>query len=266
MRTARRKIVGPFCTALLFLFPASCAGPSAVQKAESVPGYDAQGVRGQLTYERRPLKDAYVYAYRTYSTNLLGPADFASDPSAADGSYSLPLVEGQYYLVARKRASGENTGPIAPGDFYTVNPGNPVTVKDGSYSKVDLELRKMTDPMFLQTTAREETKTGIRGIIVDKEGRPVSWVFAMAYRDSNMKRIPDFTSVVTSTDGKFVIYLPEGGTYWLAARKNFRERPVSGEPYGLFQGSADHSVKVPNGRFVENVTITLEPYRKGIQD
>lgn len=251
---------------LLGLLTASCAGPGAMQSSPGGAVYGEQGVKGTLTFQGKPLKDAYVYAYRSYSTNLLGPADFASNPSAADGSFTVELVEGAYYIVARKRASGDNTGPITKGDYYTVNPGNPVIVKPGGYASVDLELAKMADPMFLQATSRQESNTGVRGTIVDEEGKPVAWVFAMLYKDDDMKRIPDFTSVMTSTSGEFVVYVPSGGKYWLAARKNFRERPVVGEPYGLYKGTQDYSIQVPNGGFVEGVTITLQPYRKGIQN
>jgi len=228
--------------------------------------YGAQGIKGTLSFQGKPLKDAFVYAYRSYSTNLLGPADFASAPSASDGTFTVELVEGAYYIVARRRATGDNTGPIMAGDLYSVHSSNPVTVKDGKYSIIDLDLVKMRDPMFFQSMSREETNTGIKGKIVDAEGKPVPWVFAMAYTTSDMKRIPEHTSVMTDADGEFAVFLPKGGKYWLAARKNIREKPVVGEPYGLYQGTPDYSIQVPDGGFVEGVTITLEPYRKGIQD
>jgi len=266
MRSGRRFTPRVFVPSLLCLFALSCAGTETLRPPGEAAVFGKQGIKGKLLYQGKPLKESYVYAYRSYSTNLLGPADFASDPSGPDGSYTVELVEGRYYIVARKRARGDNTGPIMKGDFYTVNPGNPVVVEPGKYETVDLELEKMRDPMFLRATSREESDTGIRGTIVDEEGRPVPWVFAMLYKDNDMKRIPDYTSAVTSPDGKFVIYLPSGGRYWLAARKNLRERPVAGEPYGLYRGSPDYSIQVPDGRFVENVTLTLEPYRKGIQD
>ena len=88
----------------------------------------------------------------------------------------------------------------------------------------------------------------------------------MAYTSSDMKRIPEFTSAMTDSTGTFEIFVPEGGRYWLSARKNVRERPVSGEPYGLYDGTPDHSIEVPAGKFVEGVKITLGEYRKGIQD
>jgi hypothetical protein len=88
----------------------------------------------------------------------------------------------------------------------------------------------------------------------------------MAYTSGDMKRVPEYTSVMTGTDGMFVIYLPRGGKYWVSARKNIREKPLEGEPYGLYAGTPDHSVLVTEGRFVGGINIQLEEYRKGIQD
>jgi hypothetical protein len=251
---------------LISLLAASCAGPGAMQSGSEEAVYGKQGITGSLTFQDKPLEGAYVYAYRSFSTNLLGPADFASAPSASNGEYGIELVKGAYYIVARKRATGDNTGPIVAGDLYSVHSSNPVTVRDGKYAMIDLELVKMKDPMFFQSMSRAETNIGIKGRIVDGEGRPVPWVFAMVYSTSDMKRIPEYTSVMTDADGTFAIFLPKGGTYWLAARKNIREKPVSGEPYGLYAGTPDHSILVPDGGFVEGVTITLEPYHKGIQN
>lgn len=245
---------------------AACAGSPAAGPGEREAPRERQGVQGALTYEGEPLRDAYVFAYRSIKTNLLGPADFASGPSGPDGSYGVDLVRGSYYLVARKWMSGDSSGPLTLGDLYRVHPSNPVTVDDGSFRIVDLDLVKMRDPMLFQDRSRAGSGTGVRGTIVDDRGEPVPWVFAMAYSTSDMKRIPDHTSSMTEADGTFVIDLPGGGQYWLAARKNLRERPVDGEPYGLYLGTEDHSVQVPEGEFVEGITIKLGEYRKGIQD
>jgi hypothetical protein len=244
---------------------AGCAGPGAMTQ-DSGTAISPGGIAGKLTHDGRPLQGAYVYAYRSQGTNLLGPADFASDASSRDGSYSIDLVAGAYYIVARRRVSGENTGPIATGDLYSVHPANPVTVREGKTTAADLDLKLMRDPMFFQAQSRTESKQGVRGVILDEKGDPASWVFAMAYTSRDMKRIPEYTSVMTDGSGTFEIFLPQGGKYWLAARKNVREKPVSGEPYGLYRGSSDYSIVVPDGKFIEGVEIRLEPYRKGIQD
>jgi hypothetical protein len=266
-RTFLSSSRGTLIPVILFLgLMAACAGSPAPGPGEREAPRERQGVRGALTFEGEPLGGAYVFAYRSLAANLLGPADFASRPSGPDGSYGVELVRGSYYLVARKWMSGENSGPLTLGDLYRVYPSNPVTVDDGSFRIVDLDLGKMRDPMLFQDLSRAGSGTGVRGTIVDDRGEPVPWVFAMAYSTSDMKRIPDHTSSMTGADGSFVIYLPGGGKYWLAARKNLRERPAAGEPYGLYLGTEDHSVQVPEGEFVEGITIQLGEYRKGNQD
>ena len=85
---------------LLGLLATSCAGPGAMQSSPGAAVYGEQGIKGMLTFQGKPLEGAYVYAYRSFSTNLLGPADFASTPSASNGEYDVELVEGAYYIVS----------------------------------------------------------------------------------------------------------------------------------------------------------------------
>jgi hypothetical protein len=243
---------------ILPLLLAGCAAPaSRPAPAGDVP---FQGVRGTLTRGGRPLAGAVVYAYRRQSANFLGPADFASAPSGPDGAYVIDLVEGSYWLVARKRASGSEAGPLAPGDLQRIHPGNPAVVTPGAFTAVDLELEQMRDLMYSRSGPRGPTATGIRGWITDESGAPVAWVFAMAYTSPDMRRVPDFTSAMTAADGRYVIHLPAGGRYWVGARKQIRERPAPGEPYGLYEGAPDHAVEVPTGAFVDGIDIVLRPF------
>lgn len=253
--------------ALLMPLLAACAAPparlSSASGAASAAGPVAvptQGVRGTLTHQGRPLAGASVFAYRRQSANFLGPADFASAPSARDGSYLIDLVEGSYWLVARKRASGSDAGPLVPGDLQRIHSGNPATVAAGAFTTVDLDLEEMRDLMFSRTGPRGPTATGIRGRITDESGAPVAWVFAITYTNADMRRVPDFTSAMTAADGRFVIYLPAGGRYWVGARKHIRDKPAPGEPFGLYEGSPDHAVDVATGSFADNVDIVLKTF------
>jgi hypothetical protein len=218
-------------------------------------------VRGRVTLRGAPVAGATVYAYRRASASFLGPADFASAPTGRDGAYVLDLVEGSYWLVARRRASGSDSGPLAPGDLQGIHPGNPVAVAVGRLTETDLALEEMRDLMFSRGQPRGPTATGIRGRITDESGRPVAWVFATAYASADMRRVPDFTSAMTADDGRYAIYLPAGGRYWVAARAHIRGKPAAGEPFALWEGAPDHSVAVPEGGFVEGVDLVLRPFR-----
>ena len=262
---ATLAIMKSCAAALLLLLLAGCAAPAGQPDpgAGGPPapvGVPTQGVRGRVTYQGRPLAGASVYAYRRQIANFLGPADFASAPSGSDGSYLIDLVEGSYWLVARKRASGSDAGPLVPGDLQRIHPGNPAAVSPGAFTTVDLELEEMRDLMFSRTGPRGPTATGIRGRITDAAGAAVAWVFAIAYASADMRRVPDFTSAMTAEDGRFVIYLPAGGRYWVGARKHIRDRPAPGEPFGLYEGSPDHAVEVATGAFVDDIDVVLRPY------
>jgi hypothetical protein len=245
---------------LLLPLLAACAAPELRGGPAPPAAIPAQGVRGTLTHAGRPLAGATVYAYRRQSANFLGPADFASAPSGRDGSYVLDLVEGSYWLVARRRASGSDAGPLLPGDLQRVHPGNPVTVVPGAFTVVDLELEQMRDLLLSRAGPRGPTDTGIRGRITDAAGAPVAWVFAFAYAGEDMRRVPDFTSALTGEDGRYEIHLPAGGRYRVGARAHIREKPAPGELFGLYEGSPDHAVEVATGAFAEGVDVVLRPF------
>ena len=102
--------------------------------------------------------------------------------------------------------------------------------------------------------------TGIRGVLVDQDGNPVMGGFAMAYADPEMKRLPDYASTLSDEEGHFTVYLPEGGTFYLAARIHAWDMPLTGEPYGKYGGSSAAPVKVTTGQFIEQLRIEMQPF------
>jgi len=237
---------------------------------QTLPGSDmtekgASGVYGRVVMEGTddPVTGAHVYAYTDYSKNLIGVADYVSKGSAEDGSYQLALPPGQYYLVARKRVSGANYGPIVTGDLYDHRFEQQVCrIESGQTLEKSFALTKLSEPMFFQVFTEEQrrTPTGIRGRILDLDAEPVQGAFATAYGTSDMKRLPDFASTLTDDDGRFTLYLPEGGKWFIGARSHARAVPEPGEPVGRYDGSADHSLLVEENSFVEGIEIVLRPF------
>ena len=222
-------------------------------------------IRGRILSKEtgEPVAGAHVYAYVDPAKNLIGVADYVSKGSAPDGSYTLEVLPGEYYIVSRKRASGSNYGPIVTGDLYDHRyEHDPISLKRGQFIEMDFDLVQLSEPMFFQVFTEPEriTGTGITGRIMNEKGEPVQGAFATAYRDGNMKRLPDFASTLSGDDGRYILYLPEGGKWYVGARSHAREVPKPGEPIGRYEGSPDHSLEIPAAGFVEGVEIRLKPF------
>ncbi|ALC18111.1 hypothetical protein DSOUD_3392 [Desulfuromonas soudanensis] len=238
-------------------------GECPVQVNDYVDGHGRTGIQGKVFIKGsdEPLTAAFVNIYSDTISNLLGPSRFISQPTDAEGYYSLDLSPGTYYVVARKRMSGQSTGPLSPGDFYSEHQRIVTTVVEGKISRVDLEVVPMKAPMFFKKeVVARETDTGIRGILLDRPGNPVAGGFAMAYSDQDLKRLPDYGSTLSDAEGRFTIYLPSGGTYYLAARIHAWDMPRTGEPYGILGGQTPTPVVVEKGQFVEGLIIEMAPF------
>jgi hypothetical protein len=248
-------------TAALLFAGAACQTSHDPEKE----AYRTSRIHGHIVQKGAglPVQGAHVYAYVDFSKNLIGVADYVSKGSNPDGSYQLVLPPGEYYLVARKRNSGANYGPIVTGDLYDHRfKQDPVRVEPGRELEMNFQVVRLSEPMFFQvfTEGQGKTGTGIRGRILDLDGEPVQGAFATAYSNSNMKRLPDLASTLSGDDGSFTLYLPGGGKWYIGARSRARAAPVPGEPVGRYEGSDDHSLSVVEGSFVEGIEIILKPF------
>ncbi|MCM2264217.1 MAG: carboxypeptidase-like regulatory domain-containing protein [Desulfuromonadales bacterium] len=233
-----------------------------------IDGQGRTGLQGQIVLKEAgaPLAGAFVNVYPDTISNLLGPSQFISSPTDEQGRYRIEVPPGVYYVVARKRLSGQATGPLEPGDFYSEHQRIMVRVEAGKVALVDLPVAVMKAPMFFKSRVVDRaTSTGIRGVLVDAAGKPVMGGFAMAYADPEMKRLPDFASTLSDEQGNFTIYLPEGGTYFLAARIHAWDMPTPGEPYGKYGGATATPVTVATGGFVEDISIGMAPFTGAYQ-
>lgn len=228
-----------------------------------VDGQGKTGIQGHVTRkeEGTPVVGGYVNIYPDTISNLLGPSQFISTPTDHNGYYQIETPAGVYYVVARKRLSGQPTGPLATGDYYSEHQRIVTRVEPGKFVEVDLSVVVMKAPMFFKTmVVDKQTDTGISGVLVDQAGKPVMGGFAMAYVDKEMKRLPDYASTLSDQQGRFTIYLPEGSSYYLAARIHAWDMPSPGEPYGKYGGDVPVLVDVATGSFVKDVRIVMTPF------
>ncbi|PLX74271.1 MAG: hypothetical protein C0615_09595 [Desulfuromonas sp.] len=265
-----RKTLFPFLLLATMLLTACAAtSTSTTPVAETtyvdnrIDGNGQTGITGRITArsDGRPIEGAYVNIYPDTISNLLGPSQFISTPTDSEGNYRLAVPPGTYYVVSRKRMSGQPSGPLSPGDLFSEHHRVVTTVVEGKMSVINLALAPMKAPMFFKkSTVEIRTDTGIRGRLIDGSGKPVPGSFALAYTDKNTKRLPDFASTLSESDGSFVLYLPQGGTYFLGARIHAWDMPRPGELYGLLGDPEPTPVNVDEGQFVEGVEIVLTPF------
>ena len=249
-------------SSLLLLLPvlaAGCLSPVSGPPMEPIVE-DATGVAGVVRNAKgRPAAGAFVYAYRSASHGLRGPADFGIRVER-DGRYFLDLVEGEYHLVARLRQTGADAGPPRPGDAWSLYPKNPVRVEPGRVANIDFTLQGGTVPRQVRQGSLTTGDTGFRGTLVDGAGQPFTGAFALAYRTPDFHRMPDFTSTPADSSGAFILYVPEAGEYCLAARSKTRGQPRAGEPYGQLDRGGEACLAVAPGEVVDVGRIVLTPY------
>ncbi len=216
-------------------------------------GGDAQGVVSGTVVT--PLEEAYVYIYQK-GMDLYGPAFAVSRATGPDGRFELPLPDGDYILVVRKRAAGDAAGPVVAGDHKSAF--MPITVAGGRLEMTVEAPLKIGDTRQVAREG-ETTRTGLTGFVTDIDGNPVEGARVHVYDHVQMSERPKFVSEKTGTDGAYIVYLPEGGTYYLAARDKFGGPPKIGDLYGRYdQGTIEPSaVVVQDGSILKGVDITV---------
>ncbi len=250
------------------LFLSACTATTTTSTGDQIitrmiDGQGRTGISGRviLKSDGSPLAGAYVNIYPNSISNLLGPSQFISAPTDTNGGYSIDLPPGNYYVVARKRASGLANGPLTTGDYYSEHQRIIARVAKNKLTLVNLDMAQMKAPMFFKKDLSEtRTETGIRGVLLDMQGNPVAGGFAIAYSNDNLQRLPDFASTLTNQKGEFTLYLPQGGRYYLAARIHAWDMPRSGELYGKYGGVNPTAMDVVDNSFIEGITIRMAPF------
>jgi len=246
--------------ALLLVFVIIAAGCAETQKVEG-PKDNNSGVKGQVFYENKGAAvGVYVYAYDSPFNDLRVPTKLISEPTAADGSYVLKLAPGTYYIVARKRTTGDPKGYLVKGDYEGKYPGNPVTVRAGEFTTVKVSIAKLEGAFLAAPYLPKEGTMSISGKISDESGKPASGAYALVYTDKAMTGMPAYLSKPTGTDGDYSVVLPKSGTYYVAARLKFGGVPKKGEPYGMYERDPEHKVAVGEKEIVTGIDMKLTPF------
>ena len=216
------------------------------------------GVSGRAFDEKgEPLAGGAVYFYGGAADGFRGiPGFFAR--VGEDGSFRARIRKGSFFVIARKRESGELFGPTEIGDHFGYYPRNPVVLKEGDAAgiRIDAPPRLGMLEMFEGFPAQERGIV-LRVKVVDPSGNPVPGVRILAYGKEGMTGFPAFVSGKSGGGGEAELTVLDEGTYFLLARENLGG-PAESEWYGKYAGAPDHSLEVRKGAAASEIRIVVE--------
>ncbi len=183
------------------------------------------------------------------------------------GKFLTELPEGQYFVTAIKRNSGESMGPPAEGDylFSSKDPKGALKsfeIKAGTRAYVEVSSDAI---LYKKGTDSSGEATAVQGTILDDSGKPLKGGLVLAFATPEVKgrhTRPLFVSERTGIDGIFTLKVNEGGTYYLRAR-SLRDAgpPVAGEM--ISDPGIDGAVPVvlKRGQVVKGIEIRTRRYQ-----
>lgn len=200
---------------------------------------------------------AFVYAYPGRLERPLGPGFVAAKAVADDGSFRIDLGPGPYTLAVRERGSGADAGVLAAGDRVA---SASAEVATGRYADVGTLRLRALDPARLRSTRQGSppSATQASGTVTDAEGKPLADVRVLAFRDARMAGKPVAVAAPTAADGRFTVYLPGGGTYYLGARSRVGGPSEPGERVGAYRGEDGGGLRLTGGQARRDLVIPVE--------
>ena len=227
---------------------------------EEIADKGSGGLEGVVTLGGKPVEGVNVLLYLEYKHDFRGMAFSSSPPTRADGRFRFDfLPEADYYVLARKRATGKGAGPLTDGDVFGFYGANPLPVKAGKVARIRFGVISKAGEIGKEDSLFRDTGTYVTGKILDKDGKPVKGVYAFAYTEKSMaNRRPDHISRPADAAGRYVIHLPQGGKYYIGTRSEYGDTPGYGEWYGRYEGTPDHSVKLETGAVLEKIDMVVE--------
>lgn len=230
----RKRVLLPVSALLLATVSVAAAG-------------DFTGVKGRVAVRGEVVAGITVTAYREFEAGMASVPFARSEPTNAEGIYSLALPPGSWFLAAA--GTGERPAAVPEeGDLFCYYGGNPVRVEPGRATNVGFNLvRVAADP-------KPVLPYGVSGVVHDEKGEPLAGgtVYFYGSPADGFRGIPGFFARV-GPDGSFRARIRKG-SFFAVARK--RE---SGELFGPTE-IGDHF-----GYYVRNPVVLSEGEAAGIR-
>ncbi len=192
----------------------------SVAFAGSVP------VSGKVSVDNRGTAGIKVSAWPLSAPGLNGTAPYISEPSDAEGSFTLDLAAGEYFFLAE----GETR--------FAYYGRNPVDIDSRGAQDLKLSLSLKNPPL---PEGKPFVETGVFGK-VSLNGRPLDGVVLTVYTDLNTRLKGMGFGMSVPSDPSGLLEVPLGpGTYYLVARKRnggqFSGPLRAGDYFGYYAGN-----------------------------
>ncbi len=233
---ARRAAVVVSLVAALCGRAATGAEPGGIVEARAV-------LDGQV------LPGVRLYAYASVDDLVHHRPHAVSGPSIDNGSMSLAIPPGSWYLVAKKLAAGPGDGPLAVGDLFGYQGSNPVSVAPGKPAHAGFALFRKDREVTYEGSGADPKVGSIAGTLVYL-GEPLDGARVSLYTGggSDFRGQVHAASPPTGKSGSFRFDQLAPGRYFLIARK--RASGAAAGPMGdgdYFGYLPDNPVEVREG-------------------
>lgn len=235
--------------------------PMSEMSAGGFVAREGTGVTGKVLSSGRPAAGVFVYAYPEEARAVRGPSFVAFARTDERGRFSLPLREGAFRVVARRKGGENEAGAMMPEGESGGEEFRAVTLAAGETRELGaIALHRSEEgkrSARAEAGGQDRPRARIEGVVLRDDGTPARGVYVMAYADHRMIGRPFAISGKTGGDGIFLLGLPRPGTFYLGARSEFGGPLSPGEWVGTYDAAPDHSVRVKEGETKTGIRIRV---------
>ncbi|MDD5759784.1 MAG: carboxypeptidase-like regulatory domain-containing protein [Desulfobulbaceae bacterium] len=261
--------------------------------AQCEAGY--QGIGGRVLYKDIPLNHGSVTIYTTEDEPFRGMG-VLTNSITEDGRFWFDLPPGNYVVIARQRHDDAAIGPLKKGDLFCYASANPIRVTPANSCQVDLlcyprndldhyldknaldprgkHLANRQDSSLQKTSMQDAGRKGgtadgpisiIAGRVTDLNNIPMPGMVVSAYPADDLPLFQMYvlrfkSNFLAKTDAKGFFRLEvDPGSYYMVAREKVGDAPNAGEHYGIYEGTANHSLTVGRGESKTGIQLVVEP-------
>lgn len=166
------------------------------------------------------------------------------------------IPAGDYYLEIAVRTKFDAVGPPAEDDYFYLHrdqEGAPEAISIMSGKTLDLEA--ISGLMPYKPLLDKTKLNGLAGSILDQEDQPVSYAVVFAYTNPSLIGRPVAVSEQSGSNGRYILGVPEPGTYYLKVNE-MKSSPK--ERSGFYGDTDPEPVQVVAGEITTGITLRLD--------